>query len=155
MNQLGRVLIIRPLHILVSRQHSDHIVLKKDHDAGYGRTFLLSKLYHSNIDIAEAEWVTSRLFIVIRVAIFRQNIRERWSKVTPLLLPASLRVHVVNRDHVQVADKHEIVVDDEVREELHSVVQGEELGLLGLNFGQGNCHSLEIEEVDFFFICDQ
>lgn len=100
LNQLGRVLIIRPLHILVSRQHSDHIVLEKDHDAGHGRAFLLSKLDHAHIDITEAERVTPRLFIVVRVAVFRQNICERWSKVTPLLLPADLRVHVANGDHV-------------------------------------------------------
>lgn len=54
-----------------------------------------------------------------------------------------------------MADENEVIVDDEVREELHSVVQGEELGLLGLDFGQGNGHSLEIEEVDSFFLCDQ
>ena len=48
-----------------------------------------------------------------------------------------------------MADEHEVIVDDEVREELQSIVQGEELGLLGFDFGQRNSHSLEVEEVNF------
>ena len=54
-----------------------------------------------------------------------------------------------------MADKHEIIVDDEVREELQSVIHGEQLGLFSLDFGQGDGHSLEIEEVDLFILCDQ
>ena len=118
LNQFCWVLIVIPLHILISCQHPDYIVLEEDHDAGHSWAFLLSKLDHPNIDVAEAKGISSCLLVIERVAIFSQHIGKRWSQMTPRLLSANLCVHVTDRDHVEMDNDNEIIIDEEIREEL-------------------------------------
>ena len=53
-----------------------------------------------------------------------------------------------------MAHDDKVVVDEEVGEELYPVVESEQPGLLSLNVGQRDGHTLETEKIDGALLCD-
>ena len=68
--------------------------------------------------------------------------------MTPRLLSANLCVHVTDRDHVEMDNDNEIIIDEEIREELQSIVESEELCLFCPDICKRYIHALKIEEVN-------
>ena len=117
---------------------------------------MLSHLDHSDVKAAllkgvSQDFVERQLIIALhRACLFH------WSdQVAPRLPLADSSVHVEDREYMGMADHKYVVVDQELREELHSVLVRVQQSFFRLYLGLGQRQSVHVEKEHFVSISDE
>ena len=75
--------------------------------------------------------------------------------MAPRLFPAYSSVHVEDGEDVSVSDHKDVVIDQELGEQLYSVVVWAQQGLLWLDLRLAQHEPVRVEEVYFSSVCDE
>lgn len=117
-------LLINPLHLMVTHQHTNYVVIEKNYDARFNTT-LLPQLDGPYVKIADSEGIMSRDLVSKSVTILCDDVRTWLVQMTPRSFAADFSIQVADRDHILVADHYKVVEDKIVREQLEPVTIGE------------------------------